>query len=268
MNFIIMDNEKRRKEEEKKKAPRKREEDERKEATRKRKSGMNYGRDKRHLDNLGIFPLSNKKMKYADRNGELEKAKAEQEKRKNMRKDFGEKAETHWEQYLEVVKANGLNDRSSLDLRINLLMQSVKKDPQALYLSHLFKTLVFNGDFELAKHNGKKWGKGVQLDAQKFRWKKASLCLQLYEAKKKNMKAKLKKDQWNSGRKFGLKGEKLKEVEQIVTEALENDDFLYLFDEADEEKAKQDPAPEPWTNTGTQIQAHRPYSQSATGSWD
>ena len=251
-----MDNEERRKEEEKK------------EATRKRKAGQNWGLNKSHWDNKGYWHLTKKQMKNAYYNGDLKMAKARQSKNRNGRKICGKKAETHWNQYLEVVKAKGLNDRSSLDLRINLLMESVEEDPQALYLSHLFKTLVFNGDFELAKQIGKKWGKGVQAKAQKFRWKKASLCVQLYEAKKNNMEARLPKEQWNSGKPFGLKGEKLMEVEKIVTEALENDAFLYLFDEADEEKAKQDPVPEPWTNTGTQIQAHRPYSQSATGSWD
>ena len=106
--------------------------------------GQKYGQNNQ--------PLSKSKMGNAFFAGQGAEAEVEQKRRRVERQEAGEYADMNWSGYKEAVRKekDGLASRTSLDQRISILQRSVK-DPQALYCSHLAKSLAMRGDLEPAK---------------------------------------------------------------------------------------------------------------------
>ena len=166
-----------------------------------------------------------------------------------MAKRKGGKAvgERDWKDYLFAVRQSprGLGERLNLDYRIELLESSVSNDRQALYISHLAKTLALKGDEQEAMYWLGAWHKALKamtdwnyryMEEERRRWKKASLSLELRLARKNNHEASLPDKHWKRGKEFGVKRE---EVEDEVTRQA-GEPGLYLFDQQDEDLVKPD----------------------------
>ena len=164
--------------------------------------------------------------------------------------------ERDWKDYLFAVRQSprGLKERLNLDYRIELLESSVSNDRQALYISHLAKTLALKGEEQEAMYWLGAWHKALKAMTDmtdwnylinqyreqregRRRWKKASLSLELRVARKNNDEASLTAEQWKRGRKFC--GVHQEEVEDEVTRQA-GDPGLYLFDQQDEDLVKPD----------------------------
>ena len=131
-----------------------------------------------------------------------------------------------------------------MELRLELLWRSVKKDSQVLTISHLAKTLAMKGELDQASVQMGAWGRKVAFkSSEETRWKKASLCLELYLAQKRSSTNSLSSGQWKAGRKAKVTKE---EVEEITKQTQDNG-YLYLFDQADEDLVKHSGTPSPRT---------------------
>ena len=159
--------------------------------------------------------------------------------------------ERDWKDYLFAVRQSprGLKERLNLDYRIELLESLVSNDRQALYISHLAKTLALKGEEQEAMYWLGAWHKALKAmtdmtdwnflinDTERGRWKKASLSLELRVARKNNDEASLTAEQWKRGRKFYEVHQE--EVEDEVTRQA-GEPGLYLFDQQDEDLVKPD----------------------------
>ena len=156
------------------------------------------------------------------------------------------KRDWNWNDYLFAVRESprGLKERLNLDYRIELLESLVSNDRQALYISHLAKTLALKGEEQEAMYWLGAWHKALKamtdwyryMEEERRRWKKASLSLELRMARKNNHEASLPDKHWKRGKEFGVKRE---EVEDEVTRQA-GDPGLYLFDQQDEDLVKPD----------------------------
>ena len=219
----------------------------------KRKSGVNFGLDNHSFMKANLLPLSKRQLDRAAKNGQKEEAQAEQRRRKEGRKEAGLAGESYFKDYIKMVQVTGLNDQAYLEGREELLRKSVEKDSQALSTGHLAKTLALKGNLVEASKLMNAWKKVVaQNPKEKARWKKASLCLELYMTQKDGSQKSLTGPQWKAGKKKAKVTKE--EVERIVKESQEKG-YIYLFDDADEDLLKSEVF---WN----------PKSQDQYGCWD
>ena len=220
--------------------------DEKERAKLKRKAGVNYGLDNTAMKKAGLFPLSRRQLDKATKNGLQKEAQSEQARRREGWRVAAQAGAVYLEQYLGTVKDTGLKDQASLKLRLELLWKSVNKDSQVLAISHLAKTLAMTGELDQASKQMGAWRRKVAPKTVEdiTRWKKASLCLELYMTQKRSSSNSLSSDQWKAGRKAKVTKE---EVEEITRQAQDNG-YLYLFDQADEDLFKPSGTPSPRTS--------------------
>ena len=149
---------------------------------------------------------------------------------------------------------DSLASQTSLDQRISILQRSVKEDSQALYCSHLAKSLAMRGDLEPAKFQMANWGrlvgKSQRGKEEAKRWKKACLALHLHLARRKNPQATLTDAEKDSAKKFRVD---IQEVENTCSLAMERG-YLWLFDQVDQDLVELDKA---W----------KPLSKDQYGAW-